>query len=307
MSITFGLAKGSRPVKMLRCATLSVADPAASARTYGDWLDYRTVESGTVPPDLAASWGCSASAGAAFAVLAPASGRDTYIRFVGQPPVPGYAPLRTYGWNATEVCVQDVLATNARMTKPGSPFTVIGPPREIEGLDAIYPMQVRGPDQEILYFTQIRGDLPAYKLPRASTLIDQVFIMVAGASDLDATMAWFRDAVGLRDGRKMDIVYTMLAGAYGSDPEALHTIATMIDEDDVFLEVDQYPPEATARPGHDGMLPPGVALTTFKTRDIGALSGWLTEPAPRDGPVYAGKRAGTLRGPDGILAEVVEA
>ena len=294
-------------MKMLRCATLSVRDPLASGAVYERWLDYRTVQSGQVPDALAASWGCPASAGARFVVLEPASGRDTFIRLIEQPPVTGYAPLRTYGWNATEVCVQDVLAVNERMTWDGSPFEVIGPPREIEGLDAIYPMQVRGPDDEILYFTQIRGDLPAYKLPRASTLIDQVFIMVAGASDLDATMAWFRDAVGLRDGRKMDIVYTMLAGAYGSDPEALHTIATMIDEDDVFLEVDQYPPEATARPGHDGMLPPGVALTTFKTHRMDELSGWLTAPAPHEGPVYGGKRAGTLRGPDGILAEVVEA
>ena len=294
-------------MKMLRCATLSVRDPFASAKVYERWLDYRTVESGQVPDPLAASWGCSGSAGAAFAVLEPASGRDTYIRLVEQPPVEGYAPLRTYGWNATEVCVADVLAVNERMTQEGSPFEVIGPPREIEGLDAIYPMQVRGPDQEILYFTQIRDDLPAYKLPRASTLIDQVFIMVAGASDLDATMAWFRDAVGLRDGRKMDIVYTMLAGAYGTDPDALHTIATMIDGDDVFLEVDQYPDAATPRPGHDGMLPPGVALTTFKTARFDDLSGWITEPALREGPVYGGKRAGTLRGPDGILAEVVEA
>ena len=55
------------------------------------------------------------------------------------------------------------------------------------------------------------------------------------------------------------------------------------------------------------MLPPGVALTTFKTHRMDELSGWLTAPAPHEGPVYGGKRAGTLRGPDGILAEVVEA
>jgi catechol 2,3-dioxygenase-like lactoylglutathione lyase family enzyme len=292
---------------MLRCATLSVEDADASARTYEAWLDYEVVERGEVPAGLAASWGCPGSASAAYAVLAPASGKDTYIRLVEQPPVPGYAPLRTYGWNATEVCVQDVLAVNERMTRPDSPFEVIGPPREIEGLNAIYPMQVKGPDAEILYFTQIRSDLPAYKLPRASVPIDQVFIMVAGCSDLKASMRWFREAVGLQDGREMDIVYTMLAGAYGSDPEALHTIATMIDDDDVFLEVDQYPKEATPRPGHDGLLPPGAALTTFKTARFDALSGWIAPPEVREGPVYAGRRAGTLRGPDGILAEMVEA
>lgn len=294
-------------MKMLRCATLSVRDAEGSARTYEEWLDYTVVESGQLPGALAASWGCPGSAGASYAVLGPASGRDTYIRLVEQPPTPGYAPLRTYGWNATEICVQDVLAVNERMTRPDSPFEVIGPPREIEGLDAIYPMQVRGPDAEILYFTQIRSDLPAYTLPRASVPIDQVFIMVAGCSDLDASMRWFREAVGLQDGRRMDIVYTMLAGAYGSDPDALHTIATMTCEDDVFLELDQYPGEATARPTRDGMLPPGAALTTFKTARFDELSGWIAPPEARDGPVYAGRRAGCLRGPDGILAEMVEA
>ena len=42
-----------------------------------------------------------------------------------------------------------------------SPFEIIGPPREIDGVPAIYPLQVRGPDEEIVYLTQIRADLPA--------------------------------------------------------------------------------------------------------------------------------------------------
>ena len=64
---------------------------------------------------------------------------------------------------------------------------------------------------------------------------------------------------------------------------------------------------ATPRPRHDGQLPPGCAVATFAHPDFGSVCGdWITPPAPRDGVVYGGKRAGTLRDPDGTLFEVVE-
>ena len=49
-------------VKLMRAATLSVADLDRSVDTYGKWLDYTLEESGELDADLAASWGCPASA-----------------------------------------------------------------------------------------------------------------------------------------------------------------------------------------------------------------------------------------------------
>lgn len=292
-------------MKLLRAATLTVADPDATAARYVEWLDYAVIESGAVPADLAASWGAPGSAGRRYVVCAPASGADVYLRFVQGDPPADYRPLRTYGWAAIEICVQDVLATNERMLK--SPFEIIGPPREIEGLPAIYPMQVKGPDQEIVYLTQIRTDLPAYDLPRAGAPIDKLFILVLACSDLKASIAWFVEHVKLELGREMDIVYTMLANAFGTPMDELHTIATVIHGRDVFLEFDQYPPAATPRPTRAGELPPGVALCTLKHPDFDSVSGdWIVPPTRRDGPIYGGGRVGTLRAPDGTLIEIVE-
>ncbi len=296
-------------MKLLRCATLTVADlPAAQAR-YQDFLDYRTVEAGVLDGGLAASWCAPGAAGRAYAVLAPASGAEIFLRLVEQPPHPDYRPLRTYGWAAIEICVQDVLGAHARMQQ--SPFRVIGPPREIEGLAAIYPMQVQGPDGEIVYLTQIRGDLPAYDLPRATAPIDRLFIFVLACADMGATIRFASEKLGIGLGREMQIVYTMLADAFGAPRDQLHTIATGVHGRDVFLEFDQYPPQATPRPQHRDLLAPGMAVGSFLLPDfearLQALGPWLiTPPHAHPGVVYGGGRAATLRGPDGTLFEVVE-
>lgn len=297
-------------MKLLRAATLTVADLDRSSDVYCQWLDYSVEERGELDAALAASWGAPNSAGSRFAVLRPASGHDIFLRLVEGRRYPDYVPLVTYGWAAIEICVQDVLAANERMLE--SPFEIIGPPREIDGLPAIYPMQVKGPDQEIVYLTQIREDLPAFDLPRAEAPIDRLFILVLACSDMNGSLDWIEEHVGFAVGRRgMEIVYTMLANAFGTPLDELHAISTMVHERDVFLEVDQLPPQATPRPGYDGELPQGVAVGTFLHPDFDSLDArcrdlWITLPAVHTSAVYGGKRAGTLRAPDGTLLEVVE-
>ena len=298
-------------MKLLRAATLSVADLDQTANRYCEWFDFSVEEQGEVDATLAASWGTPGAAGRRCAVLRPASGHDIFIRLVENRIHPEFVPLRTYGWAAIELCVEDVLQANQRMEK--SPFEIIGPPREIEGLDAIYPMQVKGPDGEIVYLTQIRDDLPAFDLPRAEAMIDRLFILVLGCSDMNASLDWFEQHVNLDVGRrKMEIVYTMLANAFELPVDDLHVISTMIHGRDVFFEFDQYPPEATVRPHYDSELPQGVALGTIYHPEFEDLLSkneglWISEPAVYDSCIYAGKRAGTLRAPDDSLIEIVEA
>jgi catechol 2,3-dioxygenase-like lactoylglutathione lyase family enzyme len=293
-------------VKLLRAATLTVADPDASARCYAEWFGYRVVEQGRIDANLAASWGAPQTAGCRCIVLRPSSGADVFLRFIeGEAPEP-LVPLRTFGWAALEICVQDVLAVNERLRI--SPFEIIGPPREIEGLPSIFPMQVRGPDQEIVYLTQIRADLPSYDLPRAASPIDKLFILVLACSDLDASLAWFERHARLELGRKMNIVYTMLAKSFGLPLDDLHEIATMVHGRDVFLELDQYPAAATPRTTRSGELPAGIGVATLMHPEFDSLEGpWIEPPAAREGAVYGGRRAGTLRAPDGTLVEMVAA
>ena len=295
-------------MRLLRAATLTVSDLARSVGLYGQWLEYRCVQEGEVSPALAAAWGAPASAGQPFALLQPHSGAEIFLRFVQQPTHPDYLPLRSYGWAAVEICVQDVLAVNARMER--SPFKIIGPPKELDGLPAIFPMQVQGPDGEIVYLTQIRADLASYDLPRAQSLIDHLFILVVANSDMKGALAWAQEQLGLSFGRAMRIQYTMLAQSFGTPPDRLFELCTGVHERDVFLEFDQYPPAATPRPQFNAMLPPGAAMGTFHIPDFAsrqsAWADWIIAPPARyDGPLYAGRLSATLRGPDGTLFEVI--
>lgn len=293
-------------MKLLKSATLTVPDVGAAAARYRDFLDYRLIEDGSLARDLAESWGAPANAHRRTALLQPASGAPIFLRLVEGDCPPDYVPLRTYGWAAIEICVADVLKANARMTS--SPFKIIGPPREIEGLPAIYPMQVKGPDGEIVYLTQIRSDLPAYDLPRAASAIDKLFICVLACKDMRATIRWFEDVVGLQLGRIMEIEYTMLASAFGAPKERLYEISTVVHERDVFLELDQYPETATARARPEGALPPAGSIVTLLAPDFDRIKGpFITPPVRRLGPLYAGGRVGTLKDPDGALVEIVEA
>ncbi|MFZ4120828.1 MAG: VOC family protein [Caulobacterales bacterium] len=296
-------------MKLLRSATLSVADIGRSQGLYERYLEYRTVESGNVDRGLAESWGAPKAEGAAYAVLQPSSGANIFLRLVQQPPHPDFVPLQTYGWAAIEICVQDTHAVCARMAD--SPFTIIGPPKELDGLPAIFPMQVQGPNGEIVYLTQIRDDLPMYDLPRAQSLIDRLFILVIASSDMAGALAFARDRLGLSFGREISLAYTMLAKSFGKPLDTKYTICTVTHERDVFFEFDQYPPAATPRPQHPGLLAPGVAMGGLWLPDfdkqISVLSDFLiTPPEARVGPIYGGKRAATVRGPDGTLFEVYE-
>jgi catechol 2,3-dioxygenase-like lactoylglutathione lyase family enzyme len=293
-------------VNLLRAATLTVADPEATAARYVEWLDYAVVERGVIDPDLAASWGTPASAGRAFVTCRPASGQDVFLRFIQGDPPADYRPLRTYGWAALEICVADTLKVAERMAR--SPFEIIGPPRELDGMPEIFPMQVRGPDDEIVYLTQIRGQTPGNRLPVAQSLIDRLFILVLAGSDLAAMRAWFADEVKLVVGPPIVLRYTMISKAFGLDPETKHVIATAGHDIDTFLEFDQYPEEATVRPCEPGALPPGIAMVTLEHPDLDSISApWLSAPAPRAGAVYGGRLQGVLSGPDGTLVELIGA
>lgn len=296
---------------LIRCATVAVADLNAACERYETYLDYHVCEQGVVPRSLTARWAADASAGAPYAVLQPASGRAVFLRFVEQTPHPRYAPLRTFGWNALELCVRDVASVAERLQ--ASPFEIIGPPQSIPGLDAILPMQVRGPDQEIVYLTEIRDDLPEFRLPRADSLIDSLFILVMGCRDLDKSRDWLARYLRLDVGReRMIIPYRMISEAYGLPLDTEHVIATLAHDRDVFLEVDQYPQAATSRDAHPDALPPGISIGSFVHPEFDAIVAecepfLLGRPQKIDSCVYDGRASITLRSPDGMLFEIVDA
>ena len=79
----------------------------AALQAYERWLGYQVVARGTIPPELATAWNSPATSGRRYVLMQPASGWRTYLRLVESPPTPGYAAMRTHGWNANEILVQD--------------------------------------------------------------------------------------------------------------------------------------------------------------------------------------------------------
>lgn len=296
---------------LLKAATHVVADVAAASAAYARWLDYAVIEQGQIPTDLAAAWGCPASAGRDYAVLQPASGAAVFLRFVAGDPLPDYQPLRTFGWAATEICVTDVAAVNDRMAP--SPFEVIGPPKPLDGFEMVIPMQVRGPDSEIVFLTQMPADGASLGLPVPHSLIDRPFIMVLACPDLPRSIAWTRDVLGLEVSAPVAIRYTMIEKSFGLSPDDRTEIATAKwtgpdNGGDVIIELDQYPAPATPRPRQPGALPPGVAIVTMLHPDFTRLDGhWRSPPVARAGPLYGGRLVGVLETPEGALLEVIDA
>jgi len=283
-------------MRLLRAATLSTPDPAAAARRYQEWFGYQPVESGAVSLELAASWGAPAMAGRRYDVVAPESGVPVFLRFVEATPAPEFRPLRSFGWGAIELCVRDVQAVHDRMKV--SPFEVIGPPRALDGAPAIWPMQVQGPDGEVVFLTEIRADEPGARLPRAVSAVDCLFIAVLACQNLAATRAWFAERLGLSGGAEFALAYTTLSRAFGLDITHKHKIAVLGHGEDAFLQLDQYPEAATPRTVSSGELPPGVAMVSF------ALPG-LQTGARHAGVIYGGQPSEVCRTPEGALVEVI--
>lgn len=280
-------------------------DLDAALADYRDTLDLELRETGKLPGELADAWGAPASAGQPMAMLQPKSGAPCFIRLVEQPDHPDFTPTTSFGWASYELSVKDVFGWPARLR--GSGFDIVGPPKELEGLPYFVPMQITGRGREMLYLNEVREDTPSSDLPRAASLTDRIFIVILASPDRAATVAWYRDKLGLDEGDTYTLEYTMINDAFGL-PAGTRSDLTMVQNGRLpIFEVDDYPAEATARPRHADMLPPGNALVTLAADDLDALElDWIQAPQPRGGPLYRDRRAATVIGSAGERLELVE-
>lgn len=282
-----------------------VPDLAAGLAAYQGTLQLDLLHRGPLPADLAAAWGCPASAGRAHAVLRPKSGAPCWFRLVEQPDVAGFKPTTSFGWGAFELTVQDVFGWPDRLA--GSAFTIVGEPKQLPGMDAFVPMQALGPGQEMIYLNQVFANMDTLDLPKAASITDHIFIVILATPDRAATCRWYADRLDLDLGPVFELPYQMINTAFGL-PDDFITALQMVGKGRMpIVEVDDYPPQTSVRPRHDGMLPPGNALVTLAMRDLDACDvAWISPPVRRDGPLYDGRRAGCVIGPAGELLELVE-
>jgi len=285
--------------------TINAPDLPAAAMAYERWLGYRIVEDGAIGRDVARTWGRPALAGQRTMLLEPASGAETYLRFVQGPAYPGYEPLACVGWNAAEIIVQDVDALADRLA--GSPFEIIGAPADLSFTDKIRAMQVVGPAREVLYLTQIKEPLAAFDTPGAGSFVDRVFIVILGGTSLDALQDYYHARFGVARAAVMPSVVSVLSARYGLPRDYRHPIAALPVAGQCYIEADEMPPAAAARPCIPGQLPPGIALVSFEIGTLPAeLPSALARAQPLPGLPYGGRRARTCVGATGELIELIE-
>lgn len=285
--------------------TITAPDLAAVERAYGQYLDYRVVDRGSLPADLAGLWAAPALAGREYLVMQPASGAPVYLRLVRQEPVEGYAAMRTWGWNSNEILVQDTQAVHARLAN--SPFKVIGPPRGLSMNPDIVAMQALGPAGELVYLTCIPEGLAAFNLGSARSFVDRSFIVVLGGPDMEAMRRFYAETLGMPTTEPAPSTITVLARAWGLPDTTQFPLGLVRFAEHFLIELDEYPAGAKARPGRSGELPPGMAMVSFGVRSLDDVhAGFLAGPRPIECLPYSGRRAALLRGAAGELIELVE-
>lgn len=283
--------------------TIAVPDLAIAEQAYGTTLGYQVVERGEISADVSGLWNAPVAAGRPYLMMQPASGANMYFRFVESPSVPGYEPLKTYGWNANELLVEDVDAMPARLE--GSPFEIIAMPRNLSTTDEIKAMQAFGPAKELTYFTTVKN--LAFGLGKAESFVDRVFIVINGGRTMDSHMDFYGKTLGIEVSDPQPVRMSALNAILGYDSEREHPLSTANIGGPFMLELDQYPEGTVARPILPGDIPPGISIVSFEVDDLDAIPvDFRSKTAKPDGHPYGGRRAGVIVGPNGEWLELIE-
>ena len=245
----------------IRRVTVTAADLEAVDYAYNQFLDYRVTDRGTVSDGEAHAWNAPNMAGAATLTMRPAAGDDFEFRFVSGLAYPEYTPLTTYGWNASEIMVQNVDAMAEKVAN--SPFEIVGEPRNLSFSDDIRAMQLRGPANEIIYLTEFKNPVPGLSVPVARSAVDRTFIVILGGKNMDDLQNFYHDNFGVAKAPVVESRVTMLSRALGVSIETLYPIAALGLEGDSLIEVDEMPAQVGPREQQAGYLPPGIALVGF--------------------------------------------
>jgi hypothetical protein len=292
---------------MLRsiCAvTYSVSNFNASCHALENFFAYRRGQSGRIEENLAHFWGAPGVAGNRYATFEPASAEPVLIRLVEQPATPGYEPLKTFGWNAAELHVEDVHTLSESLVD--SPFRVLGGPRDLLNDGTAVALQTLGPSGEVFYLTEINGLDMQRTYGKAESRIGRLFIAVLGSGDHDAALMFY---AALTEGTTppKEFPIRVLAAAHGLNPQATRfPIASAILQEKFRIEIDGYPATAVPRPVTEGLLPPGLSLVSFCVGSLSSLPvELLRKSAGFSEAPYFDRPTGLLRGPDGELLELI--
>jgi catechol 2,3-dioxygenase-like lactoylglutathione lyase family enzyme len=278
-----------------------VQAPSVGAMTdaYTKTLGYQVVEHGPLPADLAHAWGAAAMEGRASALLRPASGVESWIRFVEGDAGP---ELGVLGWNGIELLVENLDQIEARIA--GSPFRVFSPPQTLSFSSKVRFMQVIGPSGELLFLNEM-GD-PSLGVGRALSPVDRPFVLTCGTLKVAETLDWFRRTLGAEAADPFPVVMPALNRIFGFADGSKHALGMVRMAGPCILELDEYPFSAQRKPNPKDSLPAGVSLVSCSAELVSPIADALKLKTIRiDAAPYNGAETLLLETPEGALLEIV--
>lgn len=302
----------------IRCGTIVVNDLAVSSSLYCEQLEHEIVEQGKLAAPLANSWGAANFAGAQYCLLQPqgisnsSKQAQSYLRLIQSPiyqqPV---AHATTYGWCSFEINIKDAFALYERIKTSG--FDVVGPPKKMDGISNTIPMQVVGPDQEVLYLNQVLSSDETTELPIAEYEVDRIFIVVLGGNDRETIVDNYVRQLKLSKGPSFELRYGLINRAYNLDLETKHTLSLLQSGRRPVIEIDSYPSQATSRPTPNMGLSLGNAIVSLVVDDLDSLdlkqaisNTELGDQIPEIDVLYKGARTAVIKGDSDELIELIE-
>lgn len=296
MTQTKTISLGPCYLSTLFCCNLADTLPA-----YCENLALTVAKQGTLEAELAELWQRPELQGTPYALLANASG-EIWLRIVEVADAIVSTPLKHFGWMALEVSVQQVddLAAKLNLTD----FTILRPPADLDISDQLRASQVQGPNQEVFYFTEIKGPVPGFDLAPARCPVDRLFIPVLCSPDRSASIDFYCQFMGTHS-QSFDTIVSVLSQAWGLPLDTRHPIATVALHGANLIEIDELP-QASAR-NTNNKLSTGIASISFLIDSLDQqVINWFSEPRKVHCAPYNGRRTAFAVGPSGEWVEVIE-
>ena len=291
----------------IACGTISVANLDRSVSLYERVLRYLPVETGEVSVELATSWGTPDAVGARYAISRPDGGGPGALRFIESGASPEHVPAASFGWNAFELTVNDVFELATHIEK--SEFRLDGPPKLVDGFTSFIPMQVFGPDGEVLFLNQVNHSDDDADLPKTNLVAGEIFIAVLAARDRECSASEYTRGLVLDRAATHTLRYGLVNRAFGLPEQTTHTITMIQNGRTPFAQIDQYPVGAKTRVQQPGQMPAGNAMVSVYVKSLTNLP-WselaISEPSNFSGEMYNGGAAQVVRGASGELLELIE-
>jgi hypothetical protein len=243
--------------------TMLTHDLAASAEMYISGFGWQIKNSEyELRVEEANRWRAADLAGARVLEVCGISGG---VRFIESAMYQNPLPLRTFGWSALEICVDDVHKYVAQAVAAG--FVVLNEAVPLSGSAKPLPLiaaQLAGINGEVVYITQILSEVPNFELPDVSKESGSIFICVLGASDLEKSREVLESNFEVRRASDREVGIKVINRIYEKPLETLHRLSSLQLAGRNAIEIDQLPVEGAQREVSPGYLPPGISIVTVR-------------------------------------------